>query len=115
MYALRTLRGSVVLIAGGRDKGLQFDALIEACQDERIRGVVLIGEVRQKLRAHFNGSEMVREAEDLAAAITQARAMAVPGTTVLFSPACASFDMFRNFEERGQAFKDAVRGLTNGT
>ncbi len=110
LFALDQTRGDVVVILGGRDKGLDFHPLAARLHDARVRGVVLIGESRPRLRALLNGSTTVRESETLAEAVRAARALAAPGTTVLFSPACASFDMFANFEARGQAFKAIVDG-----
>ena len=76
-----------------------------ALAQERIRGVVLIGESRTRLRTLLNGHSPVRECDTLEEAVREAFVLAHPGDTVLFSPACASFDMFRNFEERGTTFK----------
>jgi UDP-N-acetylmuramoylalanine--D-glutamate ligase len=111
LFALQQTRGEIVVIAGGRDKGLDFTPLAQVFGDIRMRGLVLIGESRARLRAAWNGRPNVREAETLAQAVQEACALAEPGTTVLFSPACASFDMFRDFEERGQAFKALVHHL----
>ncbi len=108
LYALKRCRGGVVPILGGRNKGMEFDVLRDALHDERIHGIVLIGESRQRLRALFNGIPPIRECESLDDALHAAMSLAHPGDTVLFSPACASFDMFRNFEERGQSFKQLV-------
>lgn len=108
LYALDRCPGPVVPIIGGRDKGLDFGPLGVALAQERIRGVVLIGESRQRLRALVNGSAIVRECETLDDAVQEAMELAHPGDTVLFSPSCASFDMFRNFEERGRIFKQLV-------
>jgi len=114
LFALAQTRGAVVVIVGGRDKGLDFGPLIEALHDERVKGVVLIGESRARLRAQLNGHVPVRESPTLEDAVQTATALASPGTTVLFSPACASFDMFRDFEDRGRAFKAIVQHLMNG-
>ena len=105
LYALSQTRGDVVVIVGGRDKGLDFGPLIEPLHDERIKGIVLMGESRARLRPMLNGSTIVRESPTLEDAMHAATSLATPGATVLFSPACASFDMFKNFEERGAAFK----------
>lgn len=115
LYALQRCRGPIVPILGGRDKGLDFSLLSEALAQDRIRGIVLIGESRHRIRALFNGHPPVRECQTLADAVDSAMALAHPGDTVLFSPACASFDMFQNFEERGRVFKDLVRQRRGGT
>ncbi len=109
LYALAQTRGDVVVIAGGRDKGMDFSPLASALHTERVRGLVLIGESRARLRALFNGSPPIHESDTLDNAVEAAVSLAHPGATVLFSPACASFDMFRDFEDRGRAFKAVVR------
>ncbi len=114
LYALVHSPGGVIPILGGQDKGLDFQPLKAALAQERVRGVVLIGAVRQRLRDLINGSTIVRESATLQDALQAAMALAHPGDTVLFSPACASFDMFRNFEDRGLAFKQLVAQLPNG-
>ena len=108
LYALQRCRDGIVPILGGRDKGMDFDVLKDALVQKRIRGLVLLGEARHRLRALFNGTPPIRECQTLDEAVRAAMAFAHPGDTVLFSPACASFDMFRNFEERGIAFKRLV-------
>ena len=111
LYALGRCAGPVVAIVGGKDKGLDFQSLQATLTQLRIRGVVLIGETRPTLRALLNGSSHVRECDRLDEAVRVAAELARPGDTVLFSPACASFDMFKNFEERGTRFKACVRDL----
>jgi UDP-N-acetylmuramoylalanine--D-glutamate ligase len=111
VYAMGRCAGPVVAILGGRNKGLDFDVLRPLLTDERVRGVVLIGESRPLLRRMLEGAPNVREADSLDEALRAAMACAHPGDTVLFSPACASFDMFRNFEERGRIFKELVGRL----
>lgn len=111
LFALRRTGGDIAVIMGGRDKGLDFRPLVEALHAPRVKGVVLIGESRSRLKALFNGTPNVQESQDLPAAVRQAKQLAGPGGTVLFSPACASFDMFKNFEHRGRVFKDIVHTL----
>lgn len=113
LFALAQTRGDVVVILGGRDKALDFAALAEPLHAARVKGLVLIGESRSRLRALLNGSSTApgRECVSLEDAVQAAIAFATPGTTVLFSPACASFDMFRDFEERGRRFKAIVQGV----
>lgn len=111
LFALRQIRGEVVVILGGRDKGLDFNPLATPLHEERVKGVVLIGESRARLRPVLNGSPAVRECGTLEDAVRTAAALAGPGASVLLSPACASFDMFRDFEDRGRAFKAIVKAL----
>ena len=110
-YAVERCPGRVVPIVGGKDKGLDFSLLAASLTQERVRGIVLLGESRPRLRALLNGHAAVQECETLEDAVQAALHLAHPGDTLLFSPACASFDMFRNFEERGRIFKQLVRQL----
>lgn len=110
-FALQQVRGTAVLILGGRDKGLDFRPLAQLCRQPRIRVVVLIGESRLRLWTLLNGVANVQESATLEEAVQRAATTAVPGDTILFSPACASFDMFQDFEARGRAFKALVRRL----
>ncbi|MFQ5862821.1 MAG: UDP-N-acetylmuramoyl-L-alanine--D-glutamate ligase [Candidatus Brocadiales bacterium] len=111
---LRAFEGPIVLIAGGYDKGIPFDALAEECL-KRTKCVILIGSTAQKIgeliaRAR-RGSDTpeVIFASSLEGAVRSARNLAQRGDTVLLSPACASYDMFVNFEDRGRQFKALVR------
>lgn len=100
----------VVLIAGGRDKGGDFGPL-KPLLERKARAVVLVGEAAQKMAREFGeivGCEFAANMED---AVEKASRFARPGDAVLLSPACASFDMFRDFEQRGESFKEAVRAL----
>ena len=111
LYALSQTPGRVVVIIGGRDKRMAFGPLITRLHDERVGGVVLMGESRARLRPLLNGATRLREAATLEEALGAAVALAGPGSTALVSPACADFDLFRNFEERGRSFKALVQQL----
>lgn len=100
----------VVLIAGGRDKNGDFKALAEALKG-RAKAAVLMGEAREKMMQALAGSVACHEAGDLAEAVNKAFSLASAGDLVLLSPACASFDMFEDFEDRGRQFKGLVMGL----
>ena len=115
LHALSQTPGEVVMVIGGRDKGMEFGPLFERLHEDRVRGVVLMGESRLRLRPLLNGATRVRQAATLAEAVAASAALAGPGSTVLFSPACASFDMFRDFEERGRAFKALIQQLAGGS
>lgn len=108
--ALRSMPGPVVLIAGGRDKGLNFSTLKEVIA-EKVKVAVLIGETRAKLEAAWGDVTPCEEAKTMAEAVAIAARQAGPGDTVLMSPGCASFDMFQNYEHRGDEFKQAVLNL----
>ena len=98
---------SVVLLAGGRNKGLDLGVL--ASRAGRIRAVVAIGESAGEVAAAFSGVRPVRAAASMADAVKAAVDLAEPGDTVLLSPACASFDWYRSYSERGDDFAARVR------
>ncbi len=102
--------GTIVLIAGGDGKGQDFDALREAFRG-KVRHAVLIGRDAPRLAAALAGACSTEIAADMPSAVRAARAAAQPGDTVLLSPACASFDMFRDYAHRGEEFAASVRGL----
>jgi UDP-N-acetylmuramoylalanine--D-glutamate ligase len=104
-WALETAERPVVLIAGGRDKGGDFEKVRDLVA-RKVKAVVAIGEARDKLVAVFSGSVRVEIAGDLEAAVRSALGLAAPGDMVLLSPGCASYDMFKDFEHRGRAFKE---------
>ena len=108
--ALKGLAGPVVLIAGGLDKGGDYRLLLPVIR-EKVRAVVLIGSAREKMKAALAPEVPVLEADDLAAAVRAASSLASPGDVVLLSPACASFDMFTSYAQRGEVFRQAVGQL----
>ena len=108
--AVRGLPGPVVLIAGGDGKGQDFAPLRPALAD-KARAVVLIGRDAPSIAAALGDRVPLQPAVDLDEAVRVAARLAEPGDSVLLSPACASFDMFRNYEERGARFAAAVRSL----
>ncbi len=109
-YALNSYDKPIVLIAGGRDKDSDFTALRERIR-EKTRAIVLIGEAADKMENAFSGLKPMVRARSLEEAVLRARELAHHGDVVLLSPACASFDMFRNFEDRGDQFRRLVNGL----
>jgi len=100
----------VVLIAGGRDKAGDFTALRDLVA-EKVKALVLIGEAKGKIRDALCSQTECVEEQSLEGAVRRARALASAGDVVLLSPACASFDMFKDFEDRGRQFKEIVRKL----
>jgi len=100
----------VVLIAGGKDKGIDFRPLRDALS-RKARAAVLIGEARERMGREIAGAVPVHMAASLEEAVRAAAGQARPGDAVVLSPACSSFDMFHSFEERGEAFREAVRRL----
>lgn len=113
--AIRSFEGHLSLILGGYDKGSNFDELAREIVARGSIAVVLMGQTAGKIRNSLKAAGYRSEApvaNDLAEAVDRARAMAAGGGVILFSPACASYDMFRNFEERGKIFKTIVGSLT---
>jgi UDP-N-acetylmuramoylalanine--D-glutamate ligase len=108
--ALLATPGQVVLIAGGRDKGNDY-RLITDLVLTKVTCIIAIGESKMNIAKAFDGIVSVRTAGSLAEAVSLARSIGSTGQSVLFSPGCASFDMFTNYEERGKLFKQLVREL----
>jgi UDP-N-acetylmuramoylalanine--D-glutamate ligase len=103
----------VVLIAGGKDKGGSYDPMIRALE-RTARAVVLIGEatpIIEKALAEAGVKFPVVRAGDMHDAVRTARGLAHGGDAVVLSPACASYDMFQNFEHRGRVFREAVSAV----
>ncbi len=108
--SLESFNVPVVLIAGGRDKDGDFTQLRSLVR-ERVRALILIGEAGDKIRKALGDSTRIIMEDSLDSAVKEARGIASPGDIVLLSPACASFDMFRDFEHRGRRFKELVGDL----
>jgi len=106
--ALTGMDGQVVLIAGGEGKGADFSGLVPAVRD-KARAVVLMGKDAGVIAEALSGNDNIVFAKDMEDAVLQARELAHEGDAVLLSPACASFDMFDNYEQRGDIFMDCVR------
>jgi UDP-N-acetylmuramoylalanine--D-glutamate ligase len=102
--------GRAVLIAGGDGKGADFGELAETI-GHTTRAVILIGRDGPRIAAAVAGRVPTQRARDMAEAVRLAASVALPGDSVLLSPACASFDMFDNYEHRGRVFVAAVKGL----
>jgi UDP-N-acetylmuramoylalanine--D-glutamate ligase len=101
----------IVLIAGGKDKGFEFDPLRDLVR-ERVKSAVLIGEMRSRIAGSWKEIPC-QLADTLNDAVALAQKNAADGDVVLFSPGTSSFDMFRNYGERGNLFKQAVMELTS--
>jgi UDP-N-acetylmuramoylalanine--D-glutamate ligase len=111
--ALESLPANIHLILGGKDKGSDYSVLNELLR-QRVKRVYTIGAAAVKIESQIKGVEIVH-AETLENAIRKASAVAQPGDVVLLAPACASFDQFKNYEHRGKAFKEIVRGAGQRT
>lgn len=110
--AIEAMSRPTVLIAGGYDKGSEFDEWIEKF-DGTVKQLILIGATKQKIAAaaHRHGYENVVMADSLAEAVNLSSQYAGKGDAVLLSPACASWDMFKSYEERGRMFKELISNL----
>jgi UDP-N-acetylmuramoylalanine--D-glutamate ligase len=111
LRAVESYDRPLVWILGGRDKGADWVSLRRVVETDRVRGVVAMGECAAAIAAALEGATGLRRAADMAQALDAARALARPGDLVLLSPACASFDLYRNYEERGDDFRARVRAL----
>ena len=108
--SLNTFDRPIILIAGGKDKETDFSPL-KPLMKEKVKHLVLIGETRNMFKGVLNGSFGYEESDSLEEAVCLAKAKAERGDVVLLSPACASFDMFKDYEERGNRFKTIVKNL----
>jgi UDP-N-acetylmuramoylalanine--D-glutamate ligase len=104
---IAAFEGGVHAILGGSLKGGGFEGLRDALASHAV-AAYLIGEAADRLEADLEGTVPLRRSGDLATALRDATAAARPGDVVLLSPACASFDQFRDYEERGEAFRSLV-------
>ncbi|MBD3178763.1 MAG: UDP-N-acetylmuramoyl-L-alanine--D-glutamate ligase [Candidatus Latescibacteria bacterium] len=112
VMSLRGMPSPVNLIAGGLDKGSDYSKLLSVSGN--IRNIVLIGEAAGLIEEAVAGSIPVRRAGSMSEAVEICRSLSEPGSTVVLSPACASFDMYRDFRERGDRFREAVEALEGG-
>lgn len=107
-YALASMTTPTVWIAGGQDKGNDYSQLDELVR-QRVKALICLGKDNAKLVAHFADMvPLIFETESVTEAVQKGQEWAKPGEVVLLSPACASFDLFRNYEDRGLQFKQAV-------
>lgn len=110
-YALDSMRTPVVLILGGKDKGNDYSEIFDLVREKCI-GLVFLGVDNSKLHASFDGFGIpIADVKSMRDCVDECFRMAVPGSTVLLSPCCASFDLFKNMEDRGEQFKECVRNL----
>ncbi len=110
-YALESMTKPTVLILGGVDKGNDYSLLEEGVK-EKVKAIICLGVDTKKIHEAFEGVvPTLVDTQDAAEAVQLAFRLASKGDTVLLSPACASFDLFKNYEDRGQQFKNAVRDL----
>jgi UDP-N-acetylmuramoylalanine--D-glutamate ligase len=109
-FALQSFKEPIVLFLGGRDKGNDYSRLTELVR-RQVKAIVAIGESADIVEQSFKGSTVISKASSMEEAVATARFLAQPGDVVLLSPACASFDWFKNYEHRGDVFKQLVNKL----
>ncbi|MDD2482551.1 MAG: UDP-N-acetylmuramoyl-L-alanine--D-glutamate ligase, partial [Lutispora sp.] len=110
--ALETMTRPTVLIAGGMDKGTDFDEFVSYFNG-RVKALVLLGETAKKIEteAYKAGFHNTYQVSSLEEAVMKSKELATAGDCILLSPACASWDMFKSYEQRGELFKSIVRRL----
>ena len=110
-YALESMTDPVVLILGGKDKGNDYSE-IEEFVINKVTAIVCLGVDNSKLHAFFDGKvPVVEDARSMQECVDKCHALAKDGQTVLLSPCCASFDLFKSYEDRGEQFKQCVNNL----
>ena len=110
-YALESMKGNTILILGGLDKGNDYNEIKDLVKEKCV-GLVFLGADNTKLHQFFDGFGIpVRDTNNMKDCVQACYEMAKPGDTVLLSPCCASFDIFKNMEDRGEQFKTLVRNL----
>ena len=110
-YALESMDSPTVLIIGGKDKGNDYEEIRELVQ-KKCRALVFLGADNSKLHNFFDGMGIpIRDTHSMSDCVSACYELAQPGDTVLLSPCCASFDLFKNMEDRGDQFKSLVRSL----
>ena len=110
-FALESMKKDVVWIAGGVDKGNDYSPLDKMVKD-KVKAIICLGENNKNIIKSFQGKvDTIVQASSMSEAVTQSFSLAHKGESVLLSPACASFDLFSNYEDRGFQFKQAVRAL----
>jgi UDP-N-acetylmuramoylalanine--D-glutamate ligase len=111
-FGLGSFMEPLVWVVGGVDKGNDYGLLFEIAR-KNVKAIVCLGKDNQKILSAFAGLGVpMEEAFSAEEAVKTAFALAAPGDVVLLSPACASFDLFKNYEHRGDAFKAAVKALS---
>jgi len=110
-YALQSMKTPVVLILGGTDKGNDYSE-IEELVSKNVKGLIFMGLDNSPLHKFFDGKMAnIIDVQSMEDAVKEAYKLAKSGDTVLLSPCCASFDLFKNYEDRGKLFKNCVRNL----
>jgi UDP-N-acetylmuramoylalanine--D-glutamate ligase len=111
IWALNSIKKSIILLAGGKDKGGNFNMVRDYIIRGHVRAIVLFGEAKEKIKKAVQDLVLIKVVSTLEQAVKQAFNLARPGDCILLSPMCASFDMFNDYTERGKAFKQTVYNL----
>jgi UDP-N-acetylmuramoylalanine--D-glutamate ligase len=110
-YAMESMKGKVVWIVGGTDKGNDY-SILHSLVREKVKSIVCLGKDNSKIHQSFDDLiHTVVDTDNMEEAVRTAYYLAEEGNIVLLSPCCASFDLFENYEDRGRQFKNAVRNL----
>lgn len=111
-YSLGSFAEPKVWIAGGVDKGNDYSTLLQLVDGGKVKSLICLGKDNEKLKRAFSGIiTEIRETQDIRQAVAWGQELSEAGDVVLLSPACASFDLFKNYEDRGEQFRAAVMGL----
>tara|TARA_Y100001970_G_scaffold55466_1_gene70281 strand:+ start:6917 stop:8293 length:1377 start_codon:yes stop_codon:yes gene_type:complete len=110
--AINSFENKIYLILGGKDKGGDFVELIPFLK-EKVKNVITFGQASKKISLALRDAVRLKQVKNLKDAVEFCHLEATPGDTVLLSPGCASFDQFKNYEERGQVFKEFVKDIAN--
>lgn len=111
--ALESVNSNIILIIGGRDKGNDYTPIMHLIQ-QKVKQLIIIGESADKIQKSIGNLTNSYRASSMEEAVYKAYETASPGDSVLLSPACASFDMFRDYAERGKIFKEIVSKIIKG-
>ena len=110
-YAIESMNKPFVWIIGGIDKGNDYTELIKVANKKNLKAIICLGDNNDKIVEAFKNKVVIEQANDMREAVIKSYNLSETGDAVLLSPACASFDLFENFEHRGSEFKKMVRGL----
>ncbi len=111
LRAVECLEGPIVLIMGGRNKGSDFSLLADSIR-QKVSTLILLGEAAEEIAQALEDLPIIKKVKSMAEAVAEAHASVVAEEKVLFSPACSSFDMYQNYKERGDSFREAVKRLS---
>jgi UDP-N-acetylmuramoylalanine--D-glutamate ligase len=106
-YAISAIEKPVILLLGGRDKGNDYTKLFQIVKS-KVKAIIAIGESAEKIFTEFRPYTEVKQVASMQEAVSEAYEISTAGEVVLLSPACASFDWFKNYEHRGKVFKELV-------